>query len=138
MHFITISIGSKPIAHTSSIIYYRLQRSCGQGNIFTSVCHSVHRGVYLVLGVYLVGGYLVRGSGLGGPGLGAWSGGVSGLGDYLPKNFFFLFLEFLKNFLILIFYSFGDHPPPTPKADSGIWSTSSRYASYWNAFLFYH
>ena len=23
---------------------YRLQRSCGQGNIFTPVCHSVHRG----------------------------------------------------------------------------------------------
>ena len=26
-------------------IYYRPQRSCGQGNIFTPVCHSVHRGV---------------------------------------------------------------------------------------------
>ena len=25
--------------------YYRPQRSCGQGNIFTPVCHSVHRGV---------------------------------------------------------------------------------------------
>ena len=25
-------------------IYYRPQRSCGQGNIFTPVCHSVHRG----------------------------------------------------------------------------------------------
>ena len=25
--------------------YYRPQRSCGQGNIFTLVCHSVHRGV---------------------------------------------------------------------------------------------
>ena len=24
--------------------YYRPQRSCGQGNIFTPVCHSVHRG----------------------------------------------------------------------------------------------
>ena len=23
---------------------YRPQRSCGQGNIFTPVCHSVHRG----------------------------------------------------------------------------------------------
>ena len=23
-----------------------------------------------------------------------------------------------------------------PEADSGIWSTSGRYASYWNAFLF--
>ena len=26
------------------------------------------------------------------------------------------------------------HPP---EADSGIWSTSDRYASYWNAFLYY-
>ena len=25
--------------------YYRPQRSCGQGDIFTPVCHSVHRGV---------------------------------------------------------------------------------------------
>ena len=25
--------------------FYRPQRSCGQGNIFTPVCHSVHRGV---------------------------------------------------------------------------------------------
>ena len=24
--------------------YYRPQRSCGQGNIFTPVCHSVHGG----------------------------------------------------------------------------------------------
>ena len=24
--------------------FYRPQRSCGQGNIFTPVCHSVHRG----------------------------------------------------------------------------------------------
>ena len=24
--------------------YYRPQRSCGQGNIFTPVCHSVHKG----------------------------------------------------------------------------------------------
>ena len=28
-------------------INYRPQRSCGQGNIFTPVCHSVHRGVCL-------------------------------------------------------------------------------------------
>ena len=27
--------------------YYRPQRSCGQGNIFTPFCHSVHRGVCL-------------------------------------------------------------------------------------------
>ena len=27
------------------LYYYRPQRSCGQGNVFTRVCHSVHRGV---------------------------------------------------------------------------------------------
>ena len=26
------------------VTFYRPQRSCGQGNIFTLVCHSVHRG----------------------------------------------------------------------------------------------
>ena len=41
----------------SLLNFYRQLRSCGQGNIFTPVCHSVHRGVYLVLGgVYLVPG----------------------------------------------------------------------------------
>ena len=29
---------------TWSNVHYRPQRSCGQGNIFTPVCHSVHRG----------------------------------------------------------------------------------------------
>ena len=28
----------------SVLFYYRPQGSCGQGNIFTPVCHSVHRG----------------------------------------------------------------------------------------------
>ena len=30
---------------TRYLCFYRPQRSCGQGNIFTPVCHSVHRGV---------------------------------------------------------------------------------------------
>ena len=30
------------------------------------------------------------------------------------------------------------HPPPQEAADSGIWPTFSRYASYWNAFLYCH
>ena len=30
--------------YTRDHSYYRPQRSCGQGNIFTPVCHSVHRG----------------------------------------------------------------------------------------------
>ena len=31
--------------HALMLSCYRPQRSCGQGNIFTPVCHSVHRGV---------------------------------------------------------------------------------------------
>ena len=34
---------SKRMPYTFSL-HYRPQRSCGQGNIFTPVCHSVHRG----------------------------------------------------------------------------------------------
>ena len=78
---------------------YRPQRSCGQGNIFTPVCHSVHRG-----------------------------GGV------LPK-------------CMLEYHTPPEqtppeqtHPPradtPPPGPDSSIRSTSGRYASYWNAFLY--
>ena len=39
-----------PLPHTAPILVkrviscYRPQRSCGQGNIFTPVCHSVHSG----------------------------------------------------------------------------------------------
>ena len=36
--FALVSLFSKPL------YFYRPQRSCGQGNIFTPVCHSVHRG----------------------------------------------------------------------------------------------
>ena len=31
-------------AKTLSLLLYRPQRSCGQGNIFSPVCHSVHKG----------------------------------------------------------------------------------------------
>ena len=57
---------------------YRPQRSCGQGNVFTRVCHSVHRGVGVSASVH------------------------AGI--------------------------------PHPPQDS---HSSGRYASYWNAFLFY-
>ena len=58
--------------HFRQIVFfacYRPKRSFGQGNIFTSVCHSVHRG-----GLSGPGGGL---SGPGGclvPGGGVWSG----------------------------------------------------------------
>ena len=42
------SRGGTPTSESGTpTYYYRPQRSCGQGNIFTPVCHSVHRGVYL-------------------------------------------------------------------------------------------
>ena len=45
-----------PVKQQHSRFYYRPQRSCGQGNIFTGVCLSTG-GVYLVPGwVYLVPG----------------------------------------------------------------------------------
>ena len=77
---------------------YRPQRSCGQGNIFTPVCHSVHGG----------------------------GGGVDGIpqgtepvppGPDTPPP------------------PDQAHPPSPREADSGIRSTSGRYASYWNTFL---
>ena len=36
-----------PTEVSANFHIYRPQRSCGQGNIFTPVCHSVHRGVCL-------------------------------------------------------------------------------------------
>ena len=61
---------------------------------------------------------------------GVWSGGGGGgVSPPLPPNFFLFFLTFFFWF----FFDFFGNPPP--EADSGIWSTSGRYASYWNAFL---
>ena len=34
-------------SHTNAIIFTARKRSLGQGNIFTPVCHSVHRGICL-------------------------------------------------------------------------------------------
>ena len=74
--------------------YYRPQRSCGQGNIFTPVCHSVHRG-----------------------GSASMHAGIPTPPDQVdPPG--------------------PGRPPLHREGDSSIWSTSGRYASYWNAFLF--
>ena len=35
---------TKKKLHMESVHFYWPQRSCGQGNIFTPVCHSVHKG----------------------------------------------------------------------------------------------
>ena len=105
-----------------SPFYYRPQRSCGQGNIFTPVCHS----------------FCSRGGGLPQCMLGYHHHPPPGsrpppeqtppkqtppLGPDTPRS------------------RHTPLPPPgadTPprEADSSIRSTSGRYASYWNAFLY--
>ena len=40
-HLMSLDLG---LAQMHVTYFYRPQRSCGQGNIFTPVCHSVHRG----------------------------------------------------------------------------------------------
>ena len=107
----------------SVTVYYRPQRSCGQGNIFTGIC--------LATGVCV----LSRGGGVWSGGW--WSGGCLVWGVAPPKFFgggiFYFFYFFIFWFFLI---SLGTPPPPPPpEADSGIWSTSGRYASYWNAFL---
>ena len=106
---------------TSKWIHYRPQRSCGQGNVFTGVCLST-----------------------GGEGV-----CLSACWDAIPP-----WIRWPPP-------GTGRHPPPGPgrpprpvrhpprsgsppgtrqtpprEADSSIRSTSGRYASYWNAFLF--
>ena len=104
---------------------YRPQRSCGQGNIFTPVCHSVHRG----------GMSEAAPPGPDTPRAGTPQQVHHHLPDQTPRA--------------------GTPPggpdtppqdqtppgryttsPPLWEADASIRSMSSRYASYWNAFLF--
>ena len=91
--------------------FYRPQRSCGQGNIFTPVCHSVHRG-----GVCL-----------------------SACWDATPRSRHhppgLCTLPSRLRTPPRTTYPPGLRTPPRA-ADSSIRSTSGRYASYWNAFLF--
>ena len=102
---------------------YRPQWSCGQGNIFAPVCHSIHGG-----------GGIPEGTEADPPGSRPpwsrppWEQTPPPPQDQTPPR--------------------ADYPPPTPprtrhtppprEAESGIRSTSGRYASYWNAFLFLH
>ena len=104
------------------------KRSLGQGNIFTPVCHSVHRGgvrgcgepAWLWVGVHgcggscvVVGACMVAGGMCGWGacmvvGGHAWSGGMHGCRGEACIGY------------------------------DKIRSMSGRYASYWNAFLFNH
>ena len=100
-------------------VYYRPQRSCGQGNIFAPVCHSVHGG-----------GVSVEQTPQSRPPSGSrhtpradppeqttppWEQTHTPPEQTPPPE--------------------QTRPPPR-EAVSGIQSTSGRYASYWNAFLF--
>ena len=58
--------------------YYRPQRSCRQGYVFTRVCHSVNRGGCLLLGGVCSGGCLLSG--------GVCSQGVSTFGGCLLRG----------------------------------------------------
>ena len=88
---------------------YRPQRSCGQGNIFAPVCHSVHGGglPQCMLGCHPPGSRDAT------PG---------SRHPHPPRS-----------------RHPPEQTPPAadtpPEADSGIRSMSGRYVSYWNAFL---
>ena len=96
----------------------------GQGNVFTGVCDSVHRGGSLPQCIL---GYTLPPQ-ADPPGVDTPPGADTPLEQTPPRS---------------------RHPPgadtpradttpeqtPPPEADSGIRSTSGRYASYWDAFL---
>ena len=96
--------------------YYRPQRSCGQGYVFTRVCDSVHRG----------------GSASVHAGIPSPLGGRHPPGKQTPPREADTPREVDTP-------READTPPweaDTPReAYSGIRSMSGRYASYWNAFL---
>ena len=101
--------------------YYRPQKKLREGNFFTGVCDSVHRGGCLLLGGACSRGVWSRGvPAPGGLVWGVWSGGGacsggSGLGGAC---------------------SGGSGPGGVPGGDPPDSYCCGRYASYWNAFLF--
>ena len=115
---------------------YRPQRSCGQGNIFTPVCHSVHRG-----------GSASMHAGIPPP---------PGSDTTTPPRIRPPWIRHhqppdqtppqIRPPRIRHHHPPDQTPPrtrqtppirhPPWEADSSIRSTSGRYASYWNAFLF--
>ena len=98
-------------------IYYRPKRSFGQGNVFTRVCHSVHRGVPDQAPPPGPGRYTPRDEAGNPPDQAGTPPDQAGTPPGPGRN------------------PPGTRPPPGT-ADSGIRSTFGRYASYWNAFLF--
>ena len=103
----------KLFAHElEKFLFYRPQRSCGQGNIFTPVCHSVHRGEGVCLSACWdtpPGADTPPGTENRHP-----PGADTPQSRHTPRT-----------------------KPPPREAESSIRSTSGRYASYWNAFLLF-
>ena len=98
---------------------YRPQRSCGQGNIFKPVCHSVHRGglPQCMLGYQHPPDQTHTPPNRQQTPQGSDNPPADTPRDQTPPPR-------------------ADTLPPPKEADSTIRSTSGRYASYWNAFLF--
>ena len=118
--------------------HYRPKRSLDQGNIFTGVCDSVHRGG----GVWSGGLQFFGGSPILGGGVSNFSGdlqffwGGSGLQFFGGSPIFGgapIFRGGSRGEFFFDFCFLWGYPPPGP--DTGIQSTFGRYASYWNAFL---
>ena len=126
------------------IRYYRPQRSCGQGNIFAPVCHSVHRGASASVhaGIPLP------------QSTPPWEHTPPSPRADTPQEQTPPQSRHPREQTPQSRHPPGirhppgsRHPPeqtpllwsrqpPPPKADSGIRSMSGRYTSYWNAFLF--
>ena len=106
---------------------YRPQRSCGQGNIFTPVCHSVHRGGSASMHVGIPPPLRIRPPRADTPLPREQTPPRPGTPpDQAPPQSRPPWTRHPP--------ALPDHAPP-PEADSSIQSTSGRYASYWNAFL---
>ena len=104
---------------------YRPQRSCGQGNIFTPVCHSVHRGGVLPQCML---GYHPPWDQADPPGSDPPGTRQTPLDQTPPP-------ETRQTPPDQTPPQDQADPLPPREADSSIRSTSGRYASYWNAFL---
>ena len=116
-------------------VYYRPQRSCSQGNVFTPVCHSVHRGVRASSqearlppgkhappprSTHPPRKHVPPSPGKHAPpGKHTPHGSIHPLEAHSPPP-----------------RKHAAHPPPQ-EADSVIRSMSGRYSSYWDSFLFF-
>ena len=107
-------------------IFTARKRSLGQGNIFTPVCHSVHRGGVRGRGVCVARGHACpRGACM--PGVCVWPGGHAWLGACMVGG---------RHARGGGMHARGDvHATHAPRPDTMRYgrSLSGQYASYWNA-----